>query len=210
MLKKYDKLLITCNENIDIKIFDLFCEKVVNNFNCINQWFNVKYNSLSLSLISKNNLNLIVKKKSVQYKNIDVPEWLVGFSDLKEVWVVIPTSATLEELYKVAIHELVHLISYKLDTSNKRIKLLDEGIAVFLSNQYAGKIYTPWVNAYLKNNLPKVSYFCTYDVIEFSQKRWISILLCYYKIYFRHLREKYFSKMVTVSKRIYATHRRNR
>lgn len=200
MLKKYDKVTITCNENIDIKLFDLFCDKVMNNFNCIDEWFNLNYKNLSLSLVSKNNLNLIVKKESIQYKNIDVPDWLVGFSNSKEVWVVIPTTATLEELYKVAIHELVHLISYKLDTSNKRIKLLDEGIAVFLSNQYAGKIYTPWVNAYLKNNLPKVSYFCTYDGIEFSKKRRIQILLSYYKVYIRHLRKRYFYKMVTVSK----------
>lgn len=200
MLKKYDKVTITCNENIDIKLFDLFCDKVMNNFNCIDEWFNLNYKNLSLSLVSKNNLNLIVKKESIQYKNIDVPDWLVGFSNSKEVWVVLPTAATLEELYKVAIHELVHLISYKLDTSNKRIKLLDEGIAVFLSNQYAGKIYTPWVNAYLKNNLPKVSYFCTYDGIEFSKKRRIQILLSYYKVYIRHLRKRYFYKMVTVSK----------
>lgn len=200
MLKKYDKVTITCNEDIDIKLFDLFCDKVMNNFNCIDEWFNLNYKNLSLSLVSKNNLNLIVKKESIQYKNIDVPDWLVGFSNSKEVWVVIPTTATLEELYKVAIHELVHLISYKLDTSNKRIKLLDEGIAVFLSNQYAGKIYTPWVNAYLKNNLPKVSYFCTYDGIEFSKKRRIQILLSYYKVYIRHLRKRYFYKMVTVSK----------
>ncbi len=199
MLKKCGKLSITCNEKIDIKLFDLFCKKVIEDFDYINGWFNLDYKNLSLSLVSKNNLNLIVKEKSIQYKNIDVPDWLVGFSNSKEVWVVIPTPSTLEELYKVALHELVHLISYKLDTSNKRIKLLDEGIAVFLSNQYAGKIYTPWVNAYLKNNLPKVSYFCTYDGIEFSQKRRVPFLLSHHKVYFGLLWEKYFSKLVTIS-----------
>ena len=37
MLKKYDKVTITCNEDIDIKLFDLFCDKVMNNFNCIDE-----------------------------------------------------------------------------------------------------------------------------------------------------------------------------
>ena len=173
MVKEYNKLLIKCNEQINNKIFDLFCEKVIKEFYDIDNWFSINYDILHLNLVSKDELNLIVKEKSLQYKKIDVPNWLVGFSNFEEVWAVIPTIETLEELYKVALHEITHLISYKLDTSNKRLKLLDEGIAIFLSKQYIGKIYTPWVNAYLKNELPKVSDFCTYDSIEFSQKRWL-------------------------------------
>lgn len=127
-------------------------------------------------------LDCIVKAESNQYKNIDVPNWLVGFSTFKKVFVVIPTIETLNELYKVALHEIVHLISYKLGIKHKRIKLLDEGLAIFLSNQYAGKTFTPWVNAYLKNNLPQVSDFCTYDGIEFAKKR-ISVFLLHNRLF---------------------------
>lgn len=175
MLKRYDNVYVKCDENIDKNIFDLFCKKLMNSFHKIKDWFQTNDEELLLTLVSKENLNLIVSQKSIQYKNIDIPDWLVGFSNFEEVWVVIPTMNTLEEQCKVALHELAHLLSYKLDTTNKRIKLLDEGIAVFLSNQYEGKIYTPWVNAYLKNELPKVSDFCTYDGMEFAQKRRLQI-----------------------------------
>lgn len=171
MFRKYEKLIIKCDSIINKEIFDLFCEKVSNNFNDINNWFNVKYDELSLTLVSKYEMDLIVKEKSLQYKNIDIPSWLDGFSNFEEAWVVIPKAENFDETCKVALHELTHLVSYKLSTSQKRIKLLDEGIAIFLSNQYEGKRYTPWVNAYLKNELPKVSDFCTYDGIEFSKKR---------------------------------------
>ena len=171
MHRKYEKLIIKCGNVINEEIFDLFCEKVSNNFNDISNWFNVKYGELSLTLVSKNEMDLIVKEKSLQYRNKDIPSWLDGFSNFEEAWVVIPKAENFDETCKVALHELTHLVSYKLSTSQKRIKLLDEGIAIFLSNQYEGKRYTPWVNAYLKNELPKVSDFCTYDGIEFSKKR---------------------------------------
>lgn len=36
---------------------------------------------------------------------------------------------------------------------------------------YEGKNYAPWVRAYLKKALPKLSYFCTYDGMEFAKKQ---------------------------------------
>ena len=173
MVKNNDKLTIICDETIDKNVFDLFYDKLKVDYINVKDWFGTKYDSLSLTLVSKNNLNLIVQEKSEQYQNKHVPDWLVGFSNFEEVWVVIPTSETLNELVKVALHELIHLMSYSLGITYKRVKILDEGIAVFLSNQYKGKIYTPWVNAYLNKKLPKVSDLCTYDGIEFSEKRWI-------------------------------------
>jgi hypothetical protein len=78
----------------------------------------------------------------------------------------------------VALHEITHLISYKLDKANKRLKILDEGIAVYLSNQYEGKTLTPWVNAYHKGNMPKISDFCTYSSIEFANKKGYQFAYC--------------------------------
>ena len=171
MIFENNKYIITCNEIIEENLFNEFCTKFENEFKNINSFFNIKYKKLNINLLSRENFNSIVKAKSEQYKNIDIPSWLVGFSTFSEVFVIMPTIETLDELYKVALHETVHLISYQLDTSNKRIKLLDEGLAVFLSNQYEGKRFTPWVNAYLQNVLPKIIDFCTYDSIEFANKK---------------------------------------
>ena len=118
MLKEIDKLIITSNENIENELFELFCSNLIKAFNEIKDWFNVQYSSLSLTLVSKSELNKIAKEKSESYKNADVPDWLVGFSNFEQIWIVTPTLETLEEMIKVALHELIHLISYKLDTSN--------------------------------------------------------------------------------------------
>lgn len=171
LVKKFHKFIIVCEEEIDSNLFNCFCSNVEKNFLDIETFFNIEHNQLELTLVSKNNLDNIVRSVSEQYKNKNVPYWLVGFSTFKKVWVTVPNTENVEELSKVALHELVHLISYKLDTQNKRLKLLDEGLAVFLSKQYDGKHYTPWINSYFKNNLPHISDFCTYDGIEFANKK---------------------------------------
>lgn len=171
MIKQFDKFIIKCDDSIDKSIFDFFCKSIENEFKHIDSFFNIDYPCLNISLVSKAELDLIVKKESIQLKNKNIPSWLVGFSTFKQAYIVIPTSETVSELYKVALHEIVHLISYQLGTKQKRLKLLDEGIAIFLSNQYAGKVYTPWVNAYLDNTLPHVSDFCVYDGLEFANKK---------------------------------------
>lgn len=83
----------------------------------------------------------------------------------------IPEEDTFDELCRVALHEVVHLVSFQLTGAGNRLKVLDEGIAVYLSNQYEGKIYTTWVNDYFRNELPKVSDFCTYSNVEFAKRK---------------------------------------
>ena len=171
MIKENEKLIIKCDEIIDEKIFNIFCDKILNEFYGIDAWFNVKYKNLILNIVSKENLDKVVKIMSEQYKNTEIPKWLVGFSTSEEVWVTIPNDDTIEELYKVALHELTHLISYKLDMTHRRLKLLDEGIAVYLAKQYEDKIYSVWIDAYLNNKLPQLKDFCIYDSLEFSKKK---------------------------------------
>ncbi len=170
MIKENNKLLIKCDEIIDENIFNIFCDKILNEFYEIDTWFNIEHEKLILNVVSKENLDIIVKNISEQYKNTEIPKWLVGFSSSEEVWIIIPNDETIEELYKVALHELTHLISYRLDMTNRRLKLLDEGLAVYLAKQYEDKIYSIWVDAYLNSKLPQLKDFCTYDGIEFSRK----------------------------------------
>lgn len=171
MFYEDNKIIIESKGNIDVFIFNSFCKYLKNEFSKINDFFEINSKKIKITLLEKRELDNVVKQKSRQYKKAEIPYWLVGFSTFEEVFVVTPTEKTFDELYKVALHEITHLISYKLDVSHNRLKLLDEGIAVFLSNQYAGKILTPWVNSYLRNNLPKVSDFCTYDSIEFAARK---------------------------------------
>lgn len=178
MIHENNKYIITCNETIEETLFNEFCTKFENEFRNIDSFFDISYERLNINLVSRESFNSIVKAKSEQYKDKEIPNWLVGFSDFDEVFVIIPTNETLNELYKVALHETVHLISYQLDTSNKRIKLLDEGLAVFLSNQYEGKRITPWVNAYLQKALPRIVDFCTHDSIDFANKKGYQFSYC--------------------------------
>lgn len=193
MIIENKELVISCTEDISADIFNNFSKKVISEFGRIYDWFNIeKCDPLKLTLVLKADLDKIVKIKSEQYKNDDVSSWLIGFSNFEEVWVVIPSEKTLDELCKVALHELTHLLSYKLNTANKRLKILDEGIAVYLSNQYEGNILTPWVNLYLKNSLPKVSDFCTYDGLEFAKINRIQTFSYDNRIYHKHIWKRYF------------------
>lgn len=170
MNKDFNKYSIISKENIDENIFNIFCKKINEDFSKIDDFFKIDFNHIIVELMSKENLDKKVKEESIQYKNIPVPEWLVGFSTSKSLYVIIPCDDNLNEIIKVALHEITHLISYNLEMTKQRPKILDEGIAVYLSNQYEGKIYTPWVNAYLNKSLPKVSDLCTYSSIEFAEK----------------------------------------
>lgn len=211
MTKKDNTLVIKCDEKISEDIFNMFCEKTITEFNKIYSWFTRNEDALlKLTLVSKAQLDDIVKVKSEQYKDNNVPDWLVGFSNFEEVWVVIPNEETMNELYKVALHELIHLLSYQLDTTNKRLKILDEGIAVYLSKQYEGNILTPWVNLYFKNKLPKVSDFCTYNGLEFAQKNRLSTFAHDNRIPYRYIWKRDFAKMVRERKGVYEPNHRNR
>lgn len=171
MLKESEKFVIEVKGIIENDIFEEFFKNFSNGFDAIDSFFEINYDKLKINLLSKEDLNKVVKEKSIQYKNTDVPSWIVGFSTFSEAYIKIPSKTTLDELSKVALHEATHLISYKLGTQNKRLKLLDEGLAVYLSNQYEGKRLSPWINIYLKGNLPKVSDFITYDSNEFASKK---------------------------------------
>lgn len=171
MKKQYKNLIIQSDKKISEYDFNKFSEEIIIGFNKINSFLNIESYTLIINIVSPEDFVTIVKAKSTQYKEIPIPNWLVGFSNIEECWIIEPNENNFDEMVKIALHELTHLMSYKLNTSKKRLKILDEGIAIFLSNQYEGKILTPWVNAYLNHNLPKMSFFCTYDSIEFTKQK---------------------------------------
>lgn len=167
---KKGKLVINYKEYEDTDILKEFIDRIVYHFEDIKDYFNVEYNSLELTLYSKTDFNEFVANTTSQYGSKEnIPSWLVGFSINQGVHIVIPTADRLEYMTKVAIHELVHLLSYKIEHKEKRVKLLDEGIACFLSHQMSEKRFETIIQDYNQNNLHKIKDFCIYNGNEFGK-----------------------------------------
>ncbi len=165
-----NKLSVTYPASEDTSLINMFIDKIISMFGNIQNYFDVEYDYLNLNLYSKTNFNKFVAQTTTQYgdKN-NVPEWLVGFSVNESVSIIIPCIEKLEYMAKVAIHELVHLLSYKIQHKEKRVKLLDEGIACFLSNQMSEKRFLTIVDDYKQNSLRKIEDFCIYNGNEFGK-----------------------------------------
>lgn len=167
---KKGKLVINYKEYEDTDILKEFIDRIVYHFEDIKDYFNVEYNSLELTLYSKTDFNEFVANTTSQYGSKEnIPSWLVGFSINQGVHIVIPTADRLEYMTKVAIHELVHLLSYKIEHKEKRVKLLDEGIACFLSHQMSEKRFETIIQDYNQNALHKIADFCIYNGNEFGK-----------------------------------------
>jgi len=166
-----NKLSITYPASEDTSLINMFIDKIVSMFGNIENYFDVEYDFLKLNLYSKTNFNKFVAQTTNQYGDEkSIPEWLVGFSVNGSVNIVIPCIGKLEYMTKVAIHELVHLLSYKIQHKEKRVKLLDEGIACFLSNQMSEKRFLTIVDDYKQNSLHKIEDFCIYNGNEFGKR----------------------------------------
>lgn len=164
------KLIVNYKNYEDSNILREFIDKIAYKFEDIKDYFSVEYDSLELTLYSKTDFDEFVANTTSQYGTKDnIPNWLVGFSINKGIHIVIPTADRLEYMAKVAIHELVHLLSYKIEHKEKRVKLLDEGIACFLANQMSEKRFKTIIQDYNQNNLHKIEDFCIYNGNEFGK-----------------------------------------
>lgn len=167
---KKDKLIIYYKETDNTDILKSFIEKIISRFEDIKDYFNVEYDLLELTLHSKPDFDEFVASTTSQYGSKEnIPNWLVGFSINQGVHIVIPREDKLEYMTKVAIHELTHLLSYKIEHKEKRVKLLDEGIATFLANQMSDKRFETIVDDYNSGNLHKIEDFCIYNGNEFGK-----------------------------------------
>ena len=72
-------------------------------------------------------------------------------------------------MVKVTLHEIVHFIIYQMNLEQPPLKVLDEGLAVYLSHQNNKSAFNLIVNEYIKNNLKNLSDFCIYDSIKFAK-----------------------------------------
>lgn len=104
-------------------------------------YFKVDFNLAEVTLHSKENFDEFVASHTSQFGN----------------------------MVKVTIHELVHFLAYKIPHKEKRVKLLDEGIACFLAGQMSSKRFDSIKQDYFNNALHKISDFCIYNGNEFGK-----------------------------------------
>lgn len=167
---KKDNLLFYYEESADISIIHEIIYKVATKFNGVEDYFKVDFNLAEVTLHSKENFDEFVASTTSQFGNKDnIPSWLVGFSVNEGVHIVIPTRDKIDYMVKVTIHELVHFLAYKIPHKEKRVKLLDEGIACFLAGQMSDKRLESIKQDYFNNTLHKISDFCIYNGNEFGK-----------------------------------------
>jgi hypothetical protein len=159
-----NNLIIKSNAHLNDELQTKLLTELNTNLDVINTFFNVQTN-IVLNIVDKETLDNIVGEVSTQFEKGNIPKWVDGFSTYDEIYIVTPNENTIDEIIQVATHEIVHLLSYKLDRSKKRLKLLDEGIAVYLSKQIPDIAFT---NRYFQSS-KLILDFCTYDTIEFAK-----------------------------------------
>lgn len=167
---KKGKLIFYFSESADIAIIHKIIDKVVASFSTIENYFKVDFNLAEVTLHSKENFDEFVASHTSQFGNKDnIPSWLVGFSINEGVHIVVPAQDKIDYMVKVTIHELVHFLAYKIPHKEKRVKLLDEGIACFLAGQMSAKRFDSIKQDYFNNALHKISDFCIYNGNEFGK-----------------------------------------
>ena len=72
MFKETEKFIIEVKGIIENDVFEEFFKNFSNGFDAIDSFFEINYDKLKIYLLSKEDLNKVVKEKSNQYKNIDV------------------------------------------------------------------------------------------------------------------------------------------
>ncbi len=99
----------------------------------IKSYFNNFYdNEIDIDIVYKEDLDTYIKKKCPNVYINGVPEWIIGHTDENGIKLVI--SKTVEYTAQVAIHEIVHYLTY-INRKNNGHKILDEGIASYIAGQ---------------------------------------------------------------------------
>ncbi len=158
------------SSNIEESVLNDFFYIFKKDFSNINSFFDITCTpQIPIYIVTKTELDIFVKNTSSQYKNCDVPKWLDGFSTSKSIHILTPNSDNMNGMVKVALHETVHFIIYQMELEQPPLKVLDEGLAIYLSQQNTSKSFNLIVNEYLANQLKNLSDFCIYDTIKFAQ-----------------------------------------
>jgi len=156
-------------ENVDEKLVEMLARRTADKFVNVRKFFKECVCELKVNVCTKQELNKIVATYTTVYGDENnIPKWVTGFWANHDVYVAILTEKDIEYLSKVAVHELVHLLSNKIEHNEKRPKLLQEGLAVYLSKQMSENRFKTIVNDYENNKLHKLSEYINCNGLEFA------------------------------------------
>lgn len=162
-------ITFTYTEKVDKKLVEILSTKVLDGFSKAREFFKEYVGNLEVNICTKQELNkIVVKYTNVYGDENSIPNWLTGFSVNHKVYVVILSEKDLEYMVKVVVHELVHLLSDRIEHKERRPKLLQEGLAVYLSGQMSEKRFKAIVNDYTNNKLHKLSEYINCNGLEFA------------------------------------------
>lgn len=152
-----------------------------------------------LDVANKLNIrNTIIKIEFMSKKALDeyvilnsnytsVPKWLVGFTSKKCIHIIYPDSTNFYYILQVTLHEIIHLMLYSLNIKATPLKVLDEGMATYFSNQMSNEKFDKIVEDYTNNNLKKISDLFTYDSDEFAKLKGYSYSFFLVKFLFHRI-----------------------
>lgn len=156
-------------DNVDEKLVQMLAKRAVDKFANVREFFKEYACELKVNVCTKQELNKIVATNTTVYGDENnVPEWVVGFCVNQKVYIAMLTEKDIEYLSKVAVHELVHLLSDRIEHKEKRPKLLQEGLAVYLSGQMSSNRFKSIVKDYENNKLHKISEYLNCNGLEFA------------------------------------------
>lgn len=155
-----------CFEGNYNKLLNDFLNKLYSKYIDVSNKLNITGTTINIELMSKGNLDKYVLLNSSYTL---VPSWLVGFTSKESIHVLYPSKDNLNYIVQVTLHEIIHLMLYSLDVKSTPLKVLDEGIATYFSNQMSNEKFDKIVEDYTNNNLLKISDLLTYDSSEFAK-----------------------------------------
>lgn len=156
-------------DNVDEKLVQMLAKRAVDKFANVREFFKEYVCELKVNVCTKQELNKIVATNTKVYGDENhIPKWITGFWVNHDVYVAMLTEKDMEYLSKVVVHELVHLLSDRIEHKEKRPKLLQEGLAVYLSGQMSSNRFITIVKDYENNKLHKLSEYINCNVLEFA------------------------------------------
>lgn len=152
-------------------VLDKFFEVFIEHSSKINTFFDNSIKKIPIYIVNKSGLENFAKSRSQQYKEMQVPKWLKGFTTSTEIHILLPDFENLNEMVKVSLHEIVHYYIYNMNLEQPPLKVLDEGLAEYLSQNNNKKAFNIIIKNFLENNLKKLSDFCIYDSLKFANSK---------------------------------------
>lgn len=169
-------------DNIEIKIYSLqpnietinkFADIIVQLYQKkdITNYFQFSHKIiLPIFLEEKKDLDQYILKISSSYKE-KVPNWVIGFTNESCIHMMLPTQEHLEYDACIAIHELVHLLSYQLEVKGERIKLLEEGLATYIAGQMTQGQFDKIIEDYNRSHLLSIRDLLQLNSTNFGENK---------------------------------------